>query len=753
MIKAICAVLIMAFTLCGCSGSSSQPVTLSSINVLPATATLAPGTTKQFRATGVYSNGSMIDISDSVTWSSANGAVASISNAPGSQGLATAAAAGTTTISATSGTVTGSATLTTASVQSIAVTPTGFVGVVGSSQQFRATATLSNGATQDLSSLVSWSSSDPSVATISTSGILTALGTGTVTVSATTAGITGSTSVRIERIVSLTVAAANTTGTATLGDTLQFVATGTLSDGTTRDVSTLVTWSAADTQIATVASNGVATAVAPGTTTITAAFPGIASASAAITVQGPTSITVTPPNPSAIAGATQQFNAMGTFPDGSNRDVTRAASWSSSSTAVASISSSGLASAVGTGTTLITASVGGISGSTALTVKTLSSLTVSPTTPSVGVGTSAQLTATGTMSDGSTQDLTNLVTWSSGTPAIATVSNTAGSKGIVVGKAIGSATVTASFAGISKSVVVTVTQSAFPNNFALVTDSGTSFLSVIDAGSNAVVSSILVQGAPRGVAFDPSTRIAYVANNNNSTVSVVDLVGGKELFTIGVGAGPSGVALSTATRRLYVSNSQAGTVSVIDTGSNTLLTNIRVGTSPGGMALNTANNRLYVANFGSNTVSVIDTTSNTLVGTISVGLGPVDLALNPVTGLVYVVNSFSSTLSVINSALNTVTANIPVGQNAQGIALIPARNRAYVSIGSSLSVIDTTNNSVVASIPVGTGAAGVAVSPSLGRVFVANSGSNSVSVIDASTNTVIAMVTGLVGASGVAATP
>jgi len=101
---------------CGFSSNSiaivgPPPPTLTSISVGPANLTLHVGSTRQFIATGGYSDGSQQDITASVTWSSATATVASISNVAGSSGIATAVSAGSTTITAASGTLSGSTTL------------------------------------------------------------------------------------------------------------------------------------------------------------------------------------------------------------------------------------------------------------------------------------------------------------------------------------------------------------------------------------------------------------------------------------------------------------------------------------------------------------------------------------------------------------------------------------------------------------------------------------------------------------------
>ena len=80
------------------------------------------------------------------------------------------------------------------------------------------------------------------------------------------------------------------------------------------------------------------------------------------------SISVTPGNPSVPAEITGQFTASGTYSDGTTHDITTQVTWTSSDTSVATVNSSGLATAVAAGTTTITATSGSISGNTTFTV-------------------------------------------------------------------------------------------------------------------------------------------------------------------------------------------------------------------------------------------------------------------------------------------------------------------------------------------------------------------------------------------------
>src|ERR1700730_15087921 len=109
-------------------------------------------------------------------------------------GLATAVATGSSKIQALSGTVNGSATLTVtpATLVSIAVTAPSLSVVKGTSEQFTATGTYSDGSMQNLTGSVTWSSQTAGVATVAAGGFVTAVGAGTSKIQAVSGGISGS---------------------------------------------------------------------------------------------------------------------------------------------------------------------------------------------------------------------------------------------------------------------------------------------------------------------------------------------------------------------------------------------------------------------------------------------------------------------------------------------------------------------------------------------------------------------------------
>ena len=189
-------VLMLAALVSACGGggggsdSGTSARTLQSIAVSPSTAAIAGGATQQFTALGSYSDGSTADLTGSVTWSSSNTAVATVS-AQG--GLAQGLADGTTTIRATSASVSGTAQLQVSRVPvSLSVTPSGPATLAGSTLQFSAIAQYDVGNPADVTSAVTWSSRTPGVASITAGGLATALAPGASTISASLGQLVGS---------------------------------------------------------------------------------------------------------------------------------------------------------------------------------------------------------------------------------------------------------------------------------------------------------------------------------------------------------------------------------------------------------------------------------------------------------------------------------------------------------------------------------------------------------------------------------
>jgi len=465
-------ILSIFVVLPGCSGDDgifgggtwTKP--LVSIEVTPASRSMANGTTQQFMATGIYSNNEKRDLTSSVTWSSSNTAVASISNTAGSNGLAASRTVGgpitiTATDPASGRAGSASLTVTAATLTSIGVTQVNQSIALGSKLQFKATGIYTDLTKQDLTSSVTWSSSNTAIASISntagSNGLASALSVGgpiTITATNPATGMAGATTLRVTAAILSSIGITPINPTIALGTTQQFKATGIYSDLTKQDLTAFVTWSSSNTAVATISNpavKGSASSVAAGLTTITAtdtATGKTGTSALTVTTATLTSIGVTPVKQSIAVGATQQFIATGTYSDFTKRDLTSAVTWSSSNVAVATISNAAGTNGVATSkatsaliTITATDPVSGKTGTAALTVTTavLSSIAITPANPSITLGSTQQFVATGTYSDFTKRDLTASVTWTT-TPLVspvAIISNAAGSDGLATALAVG----------------------------------------------------------------------------------------------------------------------------------------------------------------------------------------------------------------------------------------------------------------------------------------------------------------------------
>jgi len=360
------------------AGSTTLTVTaatLNSIAVTPANPSAAAGTTVQFKATGTYSDNSVKDITTSVTWTSSTTAATITAG-----GLATAVTAGQApTISAKLGSITGSTTLTVtaAALTSIAVTPSAPSLLPGAAGQFKATGTYTDNSVKDITTSVTWASSNTAAATITAGGLATAVTAGQVTtISAKSGAIVGSTTLTVTAATLNSIAVTPANPSAAAGTTVQFKATGTYSDNSVKDITTSVTWSSSTTA-ATITAGGLATAVTAGQSPTISAKSGSITGSTTLTVTAATlnSIAVTPANSSAATGTTVQFKATGTYSDNSAKDITASVTWSSSNLTAATINSAGLATAGTAGqSTTISAKSGSVSGSTSLSVTSVATV-------------------------------------------------------------------------------------------------------------------------------------------------------------------------------------------------------------------------------------------------------------------------------------------------------------------------------------------------------------------------------------------
>jgi len=433
--------------------------------VTPGNASLAMGTTLPLVATGTYSDGSTLVVTNTATWSVADSTIATVN----SQGVAGSVALGSTTVTASLGPISGSSTVTVnpAVLVSIAVTPAVPVIPLGTTLAFTATGTYTDGSTQNISSTVEWSSDTPGVSPISTGGatpgVASGAGEGSANITASVNGVSGTTTLTVTAAALVSLAVTPATPSIALGTTQQFTATGTFTDGSTQDLSSTATWTSDTPATATINSAGLGQSAGTGTATVSATSTVSGTTVLTVTAAVLVSIAINPPTATIALGTTQQFTATGTFTDGTTQDLTQSGHWSSTVATVATISDTagtmGQVSTTGTGTTAIGISSGTVSGTGTLVVNpaALVSIALNPPAATIALGTTQQFTATGTYTDGTTQDVTSVVTWSSSSATVAIIGNAVGSYGLATSAGQGTANVTASVNAISGSSTLSVT--------------------------------------------------------------------------------------------------------------------------------------------------------------------------------------------------------------------------------------------------------------------------------------------------------
>ena len=533
--------------------------TLQSISIQ----TVAPvpiGLTVNLIATGVFSDGSKQDVTSQATWSSSSTSIASVGNTGSSKGQVTGLAAGTVTVTATMQTISGTVQVSVVAkkIASIAITPTQPILQRGVTRPFLATAVYDDNSTGDVTQQATWSSGDASILTVvatgANAGLATAVAAGQTTITATASGISGTTSVTViaPTLTSITVSPA--TVTISVGTTSQLKAQGTYSDLSTADLTDSATWAGTAT-VASVSNaagtRGLVTALAVGTSKVVASLSGVTgTATVTVTAALLVSIAVTPNPLSLPIGLTLPLKATATYGDKTTQDVTTSATWTVGDSSIATVAN--LGSAVGqvtgvkVGSTAVTATLSGISGSAKVTVASakLLSLVVTPATASVSAGNTQAFTATGKYDDSTTLDVTTQVTWSSSNVAVAQASNAAGSNGVVTSLTRGSATITAALQGVQGTATLTVTA---PTLVAITVTPTTATISVGDTQAFTV----------RGVYANGTTAALTGANWSSSSAGVATITAGGGP---GGGATARGVAAGTTTiSATYTSGSSSFT--------------------------------------------------------------------------------------------------------------------------------------------------------------------------------------------------
>lgn len=404
-----------------------------------------------------------------------------------------------------------------------------------------------------------------------------------------------------------------------------------------------------------------------------------------------TSIAASPAQASIAVKGTEQFSATATYSDGSTADVTASATWTDTNASVATISGKGMVTALAPGSTTITASMQGLSGSATLNVaaapKTLTSIAVTPASPGILVGATQQFAAIATYSDSSTADVTGTVAWSSSNQAAATITAT----GLATAVAAGSTTITAALNGVN----------------------GTSNLNVSAPGPT--LSSISVSAAATSIdvgSTDQFTATATYSDGSTQNVTVTAVWKSSNTADASIDSAGLATAISAGSTTITASlNGVTGSASLTVTG----ITSIAVSATTASISVGSTDQFTATATYSDGTKQNITATatwkssnpafatinSSGLATAVSAGSPTISASLNGVTG--------STTLTVTGITSISVAPASPsfaVGSTQQFTATAKYSDNSTADISSTANW--SVGNTSVATIAAGGVVTGVA---------------------------------------------
>lgn len=432
--------------------------TLTSITLDPKSPFMEPGGTVQLTATGYYSNGDIVDLTDQVNWSSADPSIATID----SNGLSTGQQVGSTEITAEMNGVSESAQVVVYTEDiPFSIWPVDPSIDVDDNLQYYAIGQLAGGDTIDMTEIVTWEAEYTDLVAISdepgSKGLATGLWPSRSKIHASLGTNVATSWANVYDINAVSLDMFPKNATIAKGDAIQFTATSLRENGEYYDMTPHVVWTSSDVSIAEIEYGwdndyGQATAIEVGEVDITAQFCShVVQTKLRIIDVDVDYIEIWPVDPTVNVEDDIQFYATGHLTDGSTMDMTELVVWEPEVPDLFSISnepgSEGVATGLWPSRSRVFARFGTIEASTFLTVydADVDYISISPQNEFIDAGETIQFTSTLHLNDGSTQDWTNNVVWYSSDHEIATIENEETVEGKATGHDWGNVQITARY--------------------------------------------------------------------------------------------------------------------------------------------------------------------------------------------------------------------------------------------------------------------------------------------------------------------
>lgn len=566
---AVACVTLPAFGCGGRDDATAPPAsTISVVELSQRTLTLGVGSSTPLEVTVWDAAGKTLP-NGGVYWSSSDATVATVS----AIGVVTALKVGSAQIAATLQGKSAVATLTVVPTPAAAVllSPSELQLTVGQQGDLNATVVDANGAALS-GRVVSWRSSNATVAVVDSTGHVTAVAPGATSVTASSEGKSITAAVTVSAIAVASVRLTPSSVNLVEGQSTQLTADARDAAGQVLSGRT-ITWSSNAPAIASVSSSGQVLAIAAGSATITATSEGRTATTAVSVAKRPvSSLVVSPSQLSFIPGQSTKLSVLVTDADGTVLSG-RTVSFSSASSSIASVSTDGTVTAVAAGSTTITVTSEGKTANVAVTVAPTpaASIRVAPTTVSVFVGSTEKLTAT--VLDANGASLNRPVLWSSGAPTVASVSQ----DGTVTGVSVGTAVILASTEGRVGAATVTVTAvpvatvAISPSNMTLDPGGSTTLVARIQSASGADLSdrAVLWSSSDSKVAVVSSAGVVLAIAPGSATITA-SADGKTGTASISVTNPATSVRVTPTTASVIIGATTKLTATVLDAAGGTL---------------------------------------------------------------------------------------------------------------------------------------------------------------------------------------
>ena len=421
-----------------------------SVTIAPGTANVNKGATLGLKATLRDQAGRLVN--DKVTWGSSDFSKVKVAQ----DGSVTGLTVGSAVVTATSDGRTGSATINVLGAPATAVNVSFPSTSLSVGSQMQATATPVDAAGQPLTGkTIAWQSANPSIATVTNTGMVKGIAVGSTNISAIVDGIIKSTKIDVTTQNATSIVMVTTAPSVAVGQQSQLDA-DVLDQNGGQITGATITWSSSNPSIATVSSTGMLKGISAGSAVITASSGGLsATTTASVAIVSTASVRISPTSLSLNAGATGTLSAQAL--DANQNVLTgRVVAWASQNPAIATVSNAGVVTAVNAGSTVLTATIEGKSATAAVSVNPaplapVASVSVQLANANLSQGQTTQATAT--LKDASGNVLTGrTVTWTSLDTAVATVN----SSGLVTAKNGGTVAIVAQSGSVNGSASLTV---------------------------------------------------------------------------------------------------------------------------------------------------------------------------------------------------------------------------------------------------------------------------------------------------------